>query len=80
MCIRDRDMKALNLQNRTAAIIENGTWAPQAGKIIREHLNGMKGMTVLEPSLTIRSSMKESQADDMKALAQAIAESIAEKQ
>ena len=40
----------------------------------------MKGMAVLEPSLTIRSSMKESQADDMKALAQAIAESIAEKQ
>ena len=74
------DMKALNLQNRTAAIIENGTWAPQAGKIMREHLGGMKGMAVLEPSLTIRSSMKESQADDMKALAQAIAESIAEKQ
>lgn len=74
------DMKALNLQNRTAAIIENGTWAPQAGKIMREHLGGMKGMAVLEPSLTIRSSMKESQADDMKALAQAIAESIADKQ
>ena len=43
------DMKALNLQNRTAAIIENGTWAPQAGKIMREHLGGMKGMAVLEP-------------------------------
>ena len=55
------DMKALNVQNRTVSIIENGSWAPQSGKIMRAMLGEMKDMTVLEKSLTVRSALKEDQ-------------------
>ena len=55
------DMKALNVQNRTVSIIENGSWAPQSGKIMRAMLGEMKDMTVLEKSLTVRSALKEEQ-------------------
>ena len=53
-----RDMKALNLQNRVVAVIENGSWAPSAGKQMRSLLGEMKNMRVLEGSLTIQSSLK----------------------
>ena len=55
------DMKALNVQNRTVSIIENGSWAPQSGKVMREMLGEMKNMTVLEKSLSIRSALKQEQ-------------------
>ena len=55
------DMKALNVQNRTVSIIENGSWAPQSGKIMRAMLGEMKDMTVLEKSLTVRSALKDDQ-------------------
>ena len=55
------DMKALNVQNRAVSIIENGSWAPQSGKIMRAMLGEMKDMTVLEKSLTVRSALKEDQ-------------------
>ena len=55
------DMKALNVQNRTVSIIENGSWAPQSGKVMREMLGEMKNMTVLEKSLSIRSALKKEQ-------------------
>ncbi len=55
------DMKALNLQNRTVSIIENGSWAPQAGKIMRGLFAEMKDITILEKSLTIRSALKQEQ-------------------
>ena len=55
------DMKALNVQNRTVSIIENGSWAPQSGKIMRAMLGEMKDMTVLEKSLTVRSALKKDQ-------------------
>lgn len=55
------DMKALNVQNRTVSIIENGSWAPQSGKVMREMLGEMKNMIVLEKSLSIRSALKQEQ-------------------
>ena len=55
------DMKALNVQNRTVSIIENGSWAPQSGKVMREMLGEMKNMTILEKSLSIRSALKQEQ-------------------
>ena len=61
-------MKALNLQNRTFGIIENGTWACTAGKNMIEMINTMKNMTVLDEKVTIISSMSkenESQIDDL---------------
>ena len=69
-------MKALNVQNRTVSIIENGSWAPQAGKILREMLGCMKGMTILDKGLTIRSALKPEQMADLDAMAEEIAASL----
>ena len=70
------EIKAHNLQNRTVALMENGTWAPQAGKLMREVFASLKNMNVLEPSVTIRSSLKESQSEQLDALAKAIVDSM----
>ena len=70
------EIKAHNLQNRTVALMENGTWAPQAGKLMREVFASLKNMNVLEPSVTIRSSLKESQSEQLDALAKAIVNSM----
>ena len=67
------DLKAHNFQNRTVAIIENGSWAPQAGKLMRELVDGMKNMRVLEESVTLRSACKEDQRAALEALADAVA-------
>lgn len=53
------DMKALNLQNRTFALIENGSWAPSSAKQMKALLGEMKNMQVLEPVVTIKSAVKE---------------------
>ena len=70
------EIKAHNLQNRTVALMENGTWAPQAGKLMREVFASLKNMNVLEPSVTIRSSLKESQSEQLDVLAKAIVDSM----
>ncbi len=66
------DIKAHALQNRTFAVIENGTWAPQSGKLIRAILGEMKNNTVLEDGITLKSSLKQSQMADLEALAETI--------
>ena len=71
-----RDMKALNLQNRTAAVIENGSWAPQSGKIMRAMLEELKGMTILEDTVSIRSSLKKAQYEQVTKLADTLAASL----
>ena len=53
------DLKALGAQNRTWALVENGTWAPMAARLMRTELESMKGMTILEPTLTIRSALHD---------------------
>lgn len=70
------DMKGVNLQNRTIGIIENGSWAPTAGKLIRQHMEGMKGMKILDESILITSSMNEGDVPGMEALANSIIESM----
>lgn len=57
------DMKALNLQNRTAALLENGTWAPSAAKQMAARLAEMKNITVLENSIVIKSALKAEQQE-----------------
>lgn len=66
-CMEDflSHLKAKNYQKRTVALIENGTWAPMAGKKMREILEGMKDVKVLENTVTIRSAVK---ADTVSAL------------
>lgn len=70
------DMKALNVQNRTVALIENGSWAPASGKQMRALLEEMKGMEILEPTLTVKSALKETSLESVKEMAAAIAESL----
>ncbi len=50
------DMKALNLQNRTVALIQNGSWVPASGNQMKALLSEMKGMQLLDPIVTIKSS------------------------
>lgn len=68
------DLKAHNLQNRTAALIENGTWAPQAGKLMGELVGGMKGVELLAGTVTLKSAVKERAG--LEALADALAASL----
>ena len=70
------DMKALNLQKRTFALIENGSWAPQSGKLMRELLDEMKDMTILDSEISVNSSMKEEDGDLMDTIADSIIESM----
>ena len=70
------DMKAHNLQNRTVALLENGSWGVLAGKLMKEIILGMKNMNILEQTVTVKSSLKESQMAELDALADAIAESM----
>ncbi|KOA20024.1 flavo-diiron protein FprA1 [Clostridium homopropionicum DSM 5847] len=70
------DMKALNLQKRTFAIMENGSWAPQSGKLMRDLIEEMKEMTILDADITVNSSLKEDDADSMDAIADSIIESM----
>lgn len=71
------DMKALNLQNRTFAIVENGSWACKSGDLMERFLNEeLKNMTVLNDRLSLASSLKAEKAHELDALADAIVESI----
>lgn len=70
------DMKALNLQKRTFAIIENGSWAIRSGDLIAEFLEGMKDMTVLENRLTVSSALKEDGAPAVEAFVDSLLESM----
>ena len=74
------DIAAHNLQNRTVAFVENGSWAPTSGKLMREMLSGLKNMTYLDAGLTIRSALKEDQLGELQALADAVAASIQAKE
>lgn len=65
-------LKLKAYQNRTVGIVENGTWAPSAGKAMRAIIEQMKNITIVEPSVTIRSSMKEADIPALEALAEAV--------
>ena len=60
-CMEDflSHLKAKNFQKRTVGLMENGTWAPMSAKKMREVLEGMKEITICEPTVTIKSAMKE---------------------
>ncbi len=61
-----------NFQNRTVALIENGSWGPLAGKKMTEHLEKMKNVTILEPVVTIKTSRKEADQANFDALKAAL--------
>ena len=63
-------LKIKNFQNRKVAIMENGSWAPTAGRVMRGMLEGMKGIEIVEPMVTIRSRMKDEDLPLMEQLAE----------
>lgn len=65
-------LKLKNYQNRKVAIVENGSWAPTAGRVMRAMLEGMKNVKIVEPVVTIRSRMKEGDLPAMQQLATAL--------
>ena len=70
------DIVAHNLQNRTIAIVENGTWAPTSGSLMRGLLGTLKNNTIINDTLTVNSSLKEDQLAQVDQLVNAIAATI----
>ena len=71
------DMKALNLQNRTIAIIENGSWACKSGDLMQKFVDDeLKNMTVLNERLSLASALHADKATELDALADSIIESM----
>lgn len=67
------DMKALNVQNRTVAVMGNGTWAPTSAKQMEEKLKDMKNMTLLTENFAMKSSLKDEQMGTMDELVEKLA-------
>ena len=65
-------LKERNYQNRKIGIIENGSWAPSASKTMKSILQEMKDITIVEPSITIQSTMKQENIEQMKKLAESM--------
>jgi flavorubredoxin len=70
------DLAAHNLQNRTVALMENGSWAPASGDLMREILSKCKNIHILGEKLTLRSSLAHNQLEEISAMATAIAATI----
>lgn len=59
-------------QNRKVAFVDNGTWAPVAGKKMREQMEAMKNITIIEPMVTVESTVKAKTIEDLTVLAEAL--------
>lgn len=70
------DMKALSVQNRTAAVMDNGTWAPVAGKHMITKLQEMKNMKILDLQLSVKSVLGSDREEELDAFAKQIADTI----
>ncbi len=71
-----KDMKALNIQNRTVALMDNGTWAATASKKMAELLGTMKNITVSEKMFSVKSTVLKTQTEELKAFKDDIAASM----
>lgn len=73
-CMQDflHHLQSKAYQNRTVGILENGSWAPTAGKTMKSIVETLKNVDVVEPMVTIKSTLKAENMKDMEALAQAI--------
>lgn len=65
-------LKAKNYQNRKIGIIENGTWAPSAGKCMKDIISNMKDITIYEPTITIMSTLNKENNVQLEKLADEI--------
>ena len=62
-------LKHKNFQNKRIAFVENGSWAPMSGKLMRSECEAMKNVTVCENKVTIKSTIKDENIEQMKELA-----------
>jgi flavorubredoxin len=65
-------LKSKNFQNRKFALMENGSWAPMAAKLMRGVVETMKNAEIVEPVVSIKSAMKPQTVEVMKELAAAL--------
>jgi flavorubredoxin len=73
------DMKALNVQNRTLAIIENGSWACKVGDLMQKFAEEeLKNMTIVNERLSLASSLREDKETELNQLVDGILESMKE--
>lgn len=73
------EMRMLHLQNRTVAIMENGSWAVKSGDLMQKFIEEkMKNMTILNERVTLASSLKGDKEKELDDMAQAIVDSIKE--
>ena len=70
------DLAAHNLQNRKVAVIENGSWAPASGKVMRELIAPMKNIEFLTDNITLKSALAAGQEEALVSLADLIAADI----
>ena len=70
------ELKAHNLSNRTVALMQNGSWGPNAGKQMRELLGTMKNINILDGMVTFKSRLADEQLSNLDALADAIVASM----
>ena len=70
------DIVAHNLQKRTIAVVENGSWAATSGGLMRELLGKLKNCTILDEGVSIKSALKPEQMDDVDALVNAIVDTL----
>ena len=70
------DMKALSVQNRTIAVMENGTWAPMAGRFMIKELEEMKNIHILDMKLSIKSALQNDREAELDAFAQQIVDAM----
>ncbi|MBQ1269021.1 MAG: flavin reductase [Clostridia bacterium] len=70
------DLVAHNLQNRKVALIENGSWAPTAGGLMKDMLSTLKNVEFIGDTVTVRSALLKSQEAELDALAEAIAQTF----
>ena len=66
------NLKSRNYQKRKVAIVENGSWAPSAGKTMKNLLQEMKDIDIIEPIITIESTMKDNTKVELEQLAKTI--------
>lgn len=70
------DLVAHNVQNKTVAIVENGTWAPTVGNSILKEIEKLKNITIISNKLTIKASLKKSNEQALIDMAQEICQSL----
>lgn len=70
------DLTAHNISNRKVAFIENGSWAATSGKLMKKLFEGSTGIEIIDPTVSLRSSVKDAQREAIISLAEALSESV----